>query len=163
MLLNKIVVPATVPGPKTEILCSREVLHVVALIINAIVREADLREQNLFYRELLKLFVTGESSRLVSSHQEQVATLLLEAEIQQTETVQVFVFAVAAMRKHVLLPHVVSETHGNFGVEIVEKMMRSDNSTLFFVASRTGCSIPEEKIAFIVAIFYFCRTLLPNG
>jgi hypothetical protein len=110
MLLNKIVVPATIPSPKTKILCSREVLHVVALIVNAIVREADLREQNLFYRELFKLFVTGESSTLVSSHQEEVATqfrpLLPEAEIQQAETVQVFVFAVAAMRKHVLLPRV---------------------------------------------------------
>jgi len=108
MLLNKIVIPATIPGPKTKILCSREVLHVVALIVNAIVREADVKEQNIFYSELFKLFVTGEKSTLVSSHQEQVAIqfrpLLPEAEIQQAETVQVFVFAVAAMRKHVSVP-----------------------------------------------------------
>lgn len=106
MLLNKIVVPATIPGPKTKILCSREVLHVVALIINAIVREADVRQQNVFYRELFKLFVTGEPSTLVSSHVEEVAKqfqpLLPEAEVEQAETVQVFVFAVAAMRRHVL-------------------------------------------------------------
>lgn len=78
----------------------------MALIINAIVREADVQAQNVFYRELFKLFVTGEPSILISSHREEVATrfrpLLPEAELEQAETVQVFVFAVAAMRKHVL-------------------------------------------------------------
>ena len=105
MLFDKIVVPAAIPGPKTKVLCSREVLHVVALIINAIVREANVREQNVFYRELFKLFVTGEPSTLISSHKEEVATrfrpLGPDPEIEQAETVQVFVFAVAAMRQQV--------------------------------------------------------------
>jgi DNA repair/transcription protein MET18/MMS19 len=104
-LLNKVVVPAAIPGPKTGILCSPEILNVVALIVNAVVREADVSKQNTFYIELFKLFLTSESSNLTSSNQGTVVKhfhpLDPDAEGAQAQTVPIFVSAVAAARKEV--------------------------------------------------------------
>jgi hypothetical protein len=104
-LLNKVVIPAAIPGPKTKILCSPEILKVVALIVNAVVREADVSKQNAFYIELFKLFLTSESSNLASSNQEAFVRhfhpLDPDAEGVQAQTVQIFVSAVAAARKEV--------------------------------------------------------------
>lgn len=106
-LLNKIIIPATIPGPKTRILCSPEVMHVVSLITNTIVRSADVSAQNAFYTELFKLFLTGEPTSLISSNQEAVRKafrpLDSDTEGSQVETVQIFVAAVAAARKVVYI------------------------------------------------------------
>jgi RNAPII transcription regulator C-terminal len=108
MLLNRIVVPATIPSPKTKVLCSREVIHVVGLIVNVIVRVADVAAQNAFYKELFKLFVSGEPSTLISSNQEEVQAkfrpLASEVEDSRADTVQIFVSAIAAARKEVRSP-----------------------------------------------------------
>ena len=104
-LLSKLIIPATIPGPQTRVLSSPEVVHVVSLIINVIVRSADVSAQNSFYAELFKLFLTGERTSLISSNQEAVMTAFrpLEASTQgsQVETVLIFVAAVAAARKEV--------------------------------------------------------------
>jgi hypothetical protein len=80
---------------------------VVALIFNALVRVADVPAQNAIYRELFKLFVSGEPSTLISSNQEEVQAnfrpLSPDADDVQAETVQIFVSAIAAARKEVLL------------------------------------------------------------
>lgn len=106
MLLNKIIVPAAIPGPKTSILCSPEIVRVAALIINVVIREADASKQNAFYAEFFKLFLTGESSKLISSNQEavekQFRPLDPDTEGAQAQTVDIFVTAVAAARKEVL-------------------------------------------------------------
>lgn len=108
MLLNKVIVPAAIPGSKTEILCSPEVVHVVALIINTVVRTADVPAQNQFYKELFKLFVTNEASALISNHREEVQAnfrpLAPDAKVAQAETVQIFASSVAAARKEVCRP-----------------------------------------------------------
>jgi hypothetical protein len=105
ILLNKVVIPAAIPGPKTDILCSPEILKVVALIVNAVVREADVSKQNAFYIELFKLFLTSESSNLTASNHEAFVRhfhpLDPDAEGIQARTVQIFVSAVAAARKEV--------------------------------------------------------------
>lgn len=107
-LLCRVIVASTITDPRTRILCSREVVHVVALIINAVVRVAAVPAQNEFYKELFKLFVSYEPSKLVSSNQE-----LLIANFrpfspdtidEQAETVQLFVSAIAAARKEVISP-----------------------------------------------------------
>jgi hypothetical protein len=104
-LLNKVIVPASIHGPKTSILCSPEILNVVALIVNAVVREADVSKQNAFYIELFKLFLSSESSNLTSSNQETAIKhfhpLDPDAEGTQAQTVPIFVSAVAAAQKEV--------------------------------------------------------------
>jgi len=104
-LLDKIIVPATIHGPRTRILCSREILHVVSLIVNTIIRAGDVASQAAFYRELFKLFVSCEVSALISSNQEFVAAnfrpLAPDADDEQARTVEVFVAAVAGARKEV--------------------------------------------------------------
>jgi hypothetical protein len=121
-LLNRIILPATITGPQTRILCSREVIHVVALIINAVVRVTDVSAQNEFYKELFKLFVSCEPSKLVSSNQELFATNFrpldpdpMEA---QAETVQIFVSAIAAARKEVTLSTSSSDNRPYFLLQI---------------------------------------------
>lgn len=105
LLLTKVITPAAIQGPKTQILCSREIVHVVALILNAILREADVQKQTIFFSELFKLFLTGESSSLVTFNQEQVSQkfrpLDPDAEAPQAEMVEIFVAAVSAARKEV--------------------------------------------------------------
>jgi len=107
-LLNKIIVPATIDGPRTRILCSREIIHVVSLIVNTIVRAGDVTSQAAFYRELFKLFVSCEVSALISSNQDIVAAnfrpLAPDADDEQAGTVEVFVAAVAGARKEVRRP-----------------------------------------------------------
>jgi DNA repair/transcription protein MET18/MMS19 len=103
-LLNKIV-PATITGPHTRILCSREILHVVSLIVNTVVRTGDVSSQTAFYRELFKLFVSSEVSTLISSNQDLVAAkfrpLAPDADDVQAATVEIFVAAIAGARKEV--------------------------------------------------------------
>jgi DNA repair/transcription protein MET18/MMS19 len=104
-LLNKIIVPATINGPHTRVLCSREILHVVSLIVNTVVRTCDVTSQTAFYRELFKLFVSSETSTLISSNQELVAArfrpLAPDADDVQAATVEIFVAAIAGARKEV--------------------------------------------------------------
>ena len=104
-LLNKIIIPAVIPGPKTTVLCSAKVVHVVALIINAVVRETEVSVQNAFYIELFKLFVSGEPSGLISNEEvtRRFRPLTHDADSHQTETVQIFASAVAAAHKEVSL------------------------------------------------------------
>jgi hypothetical protein len=107
-LLTRIITPAAIPGPTTKVLCSREIVHVVALIINAILREADIPKQNSFYTELFKVFLTGEQSSLIISNQEVISKnfhpLDPDVDSPQAEMTQVFVMAVAAARKEAALP-----------------------------------------------------------
>jgi DNA repair/transcription protein MET18/MMS19 len=102
---DMIIVPATTKGPRTRTLCNREILHVVSLIVNTIVRAADLAAQTSFYRELFKLFVSCEASALISSNQDFVAAtfrpLAPDADDVQAGTVEVFVSAIAGARKEV--------------------------------------------------------------
>lgn len=105
-LLNKVIIPAVIPGPRTRILCCREIVHVVGLIINIIVRSADVPTQSSFLTELYKLFVNGQPSSLIApSSREEVAGKFLpfyiEAEGPQAETVGMFVAAIAGARKEV--------------------------------------------------------------
>jgi DNA repair/transcription protein MET18/MMS19 len=104
-LLSKVIIPAAILGPKSTVLCSREVIHVVALIVNAVVRETDVSVQNQFYKELFKLYATGEPSALILSNHEEVAQrfrpMAPGADDRQAETVQIFASAVAAARKEV--------------------------------------------------------------
>jgi hypothetical protein len=83
---------------------------VVALIINTVVRVADVSAQNEFYKELFKLFVSCEPSKLVSSNQELLVAnfrpLSPDANEAQAETVQIFVSAIAAARKEVIPPKI---------------------------------------------------------
>ena len=61
--------------------------------------------QNAFYAELFKLFLTGESTSLISSNQDTVMKafrpLDVDTEGSQAQTVEIFVAAVAAARKEV--------------------------------------------------------------
>jgi len=101
-LFNKIVVPAAIPGPKTQFLCSREVVHVVAMIINAVVRAADVLAQSSFYNQLFDLYFNNRPSTLISSNnvevQDNFQPFLPDTDDAQAETVQLFVWAVAAAR-----------------------------------------------------------------
>jgi RNAPII transcription regulator C-terminal len=105
-LLNKIIVPATITGPHTPVLCSREILHVVSLIVNTVVRTGEVTSQTAFFRELFKLFVSSEGSTLISSNQGLVAAkfrpLASDADDIQAATVEIFVAAIAGARKEVL-------------------------------------------------------------
>ena len=109
MLLNKIVISAVIPSHRTRILSNQEITLVVGLIVNAIVKAADVTAQNKLYKELFRLFVSGEPSILISSHQEQIQMnfrpLSPETEEAQADTVRIFVSAVAAARKQVTPPH----------------------------------------------------------
>lgn len=82
----------------------------VALIINAVVRVTDVSAQNGFYKELFKLFVSREPSKLVSANQELLVAnfrpLSPDAIEPQAETVQIFVSAIAAARKEVISPKI---------------------------------------------------------
>jgi hypothetical protein len=101
-LLNKIIIAATIQGPRSTVLCSPEVIHVVALIVNAVVRETDVAVQNTFYRELFKLFITHESSELISNQEITQHFRPFEHDTLQAQTGQIFASAVGAARKEVL-------------------------------------------------------------
>ena len=107
-LLSKVIIPAAIPGPRTRVLCSPEVVHVVSLIINVIVRTADIQIQNSFYQELFNLYVSSEPSSLISSNHEEIAQRFRpfspDAEDAQAETVEIFVAAVAAARSQAGFP-----------------------------------------------------------
>jgi DNA repair/transcription protein MET18/MMS19 len=110
-LLNKIIVPAVIPGPRTSILCNHEIIHVVGLIVNIVVRPADAPSQSSFFVELFKLFVNGEPSLLIiSSTRDEIAGKFrpfdTEGEGPQAETVGIFVSAIAAARKEVPPPYI---------------------------------------------------------
>ena len=122
-LLHRVIVPAAITGHGTRILCSREVVHVVALIINAVVRVADVAAQNEFYKELFKLFVSCEPSKLVSSNQELVVANFRpfspDAIEAQAETVQIFVSAIVAARKEVIPSKHSADTRLRFLLRIL--------------------------------------------
>jgi DNA repair/transcription protein MET18/MMS19 len=108
VLLSKVILPATIPGPRTGILCSREIVHVVGLIVNVVLRDVDSFGQNPFYDDLFKLFVTGERSSLLSTSQDEISEKFRpfspDAPSEQAEMIQIFVSALAAARKEVHLP-----------------------------------------------------------
>jgi len=95
---------------------------VVALIVNAVVRVADASAQNEFYKELFKLFVSCEPSKLATSNQELIVAnfrpLSPDAIEVQAEIVQIFVSALAAARKEVILPKDFTDNRLHFLLSI---------------------------------------------